>query len=89
MIELHERLVSVFDADEEQIRKCFELEHYKPHITIARKSRLSESAIEEMRKGISPYFRSKHVFSVSSVGIFYREDNNEKFRKKIDIEITN
>ncbi|MGG3280027.1 2'-5' RNA ligase family protein [Paenibacillus solani] len=89
LIELHKGLVSVFDADEEQIKKCFELQYYKPHITIARKSRLSESAIEEIRKAISPYFRSEHVFSVSSVGLFYRENNNEKFRKKIDIEITN
>lgn len=89
LIELHKRLVSVFDPDEEQFRKCFELEYYKPHITIARKSRLSESVIEEMRKDISPYFGSEHVFSVSSVGLFYRENNKEKFRKKIDIEIMN
>lgn len=89
LIELHKRLVSVFDADEEQIMKCFELQYYKPHITIARKSRLSESVIEEMRKDISLYFDSEHIFSVSSVGLFYRENNNEKFRKKIDIDITN
>jgi len=89
LIELHKRLATVFNPDEEQIRKCFELEYYKPHITIARKSRLSESVIEEMRKEISPYFGSEHVFSVSSVGLFYRENNKEKFRKKIDIEITN
>lgn len=89
LIELHKRLVSVFDPDEEQIKKCYELEYYKPHITIARKSRLSESAIEKMRKDISPYFGTEHVFSVSSVGLFYRENNNEKFRKKVDIDITN
>lgn len=86
LIELHKQLVSVFKPNEESIKKCFELELYKPHITVARKSRLSEATIEEMRKDILLDFENNHTFSVSTVSLFYRANKTEKYRIKEDIK---
>lgn len=88
LIELHKQLVSVFKPNEESIKKCFELELYKPHITVARKSRLSQADIEEMRKDFLPDFEKNHTFSVSTVSLFYRANKNEKYRRKEEIRIT-
>ncbi|ANY75258.1 hypothetical protein BBD41_23255 [Paenibacillus ihbetae] len=88
LIELHKRLVAVLEASEESINRCFELELYKPHITVARKSRLSEATIEEMRKDILPDFKKNRTFSVSTVSLFYRANKNEKYRRKEDIKIS-
>jgi len=88
LIELHKRLVAVLEPSEESINRCFELELYKPHITVARKSRLSEDAMEDIRKEIHPYFEKNHTFSVSNVSLFYRANKTEKYRREEDIRIS-
>ncbi|WP_054957308.1 2'-5' RNA ligase family protein [Paenibacillus dakarensis] len=83
--ELHRKLVHVFNPDEQQIKKCFELDLYKPHITIARKSNLGEEVIEEMKYKTGNYFETTKTFVAESVKLFYRESREDKYKEKIEI----
>lgn len=83
LLGLHKRLVSVFNPSPEQIAKCFELELYKPHITVARKSVDTESIIE-MKRELESDVGSEHVFQASHVSLFYRASKSEKYIKGAD-----
>lgn len=88
LIELHKRLVSIFNPNQEQLMRCFELERYKPHITIARKSVVSDSIIE-MKKEMESYVNSVQEFQATHISLFYRANKTEKYKKRADFCLMN
>lgn len=87
LVELHKRLVTIFNPNQEQIMKCFELERYKPHITVARKSVVSDSIIE-MKKELESYVSLVQEFQATHISLFYRADKKEKYKKRADFCLT-
>ncbi|EPY11066.1 2'-5' RNA ligase family protein [Paenibacillus alvei] len=88
LIELHRKLVAVFEPTEEQTKRCFELNLYIPHLTVAKKESLSEEILEEMGRTLSPHFRDRQTFDVHEIRLYARDDQTKTFQKYEDIQMT-
>jgi len=88
LTELHRKLVAVFEPTEEQTKRCFELNLYIPHLTVAKKESLSEEILEEMERTLFPHFQDRQTFDVHEIRLYARDDQNKTFQKYEDIQMT-